>query len=75
MQFNDFIEGCQILNKYYNGNAYPMNPSRDEIYFEPTKIPIEKDDFLRLIKLGWVQEDGEEDTSEYIPDSYWIAYT
>lgn len=75
MQFNDFIEGCQILNKYYNGNVYPMSPSRDEIYFEPTKIPIEKSDFLRLIELGWIQEDVEEDSTEYIPNSYWIAYT
>lgn len=60
MNYNNFIQGLKILDKYYSLDRKKKNLLRNEsdgaFIIAPTNKVITEWDFVCLIKLGWFQE-------------------
>lgn len=79
MNLKDFIEGVEILQKYYKDpNGYHLSAEHDQVYLGSTDRPVAAADVKRLHKLGWFQpdmldEDGEA-SPEYDPNDGWSTF-
>jgi len=76
MKINDFVEGIQILQKYYDdSNGFHLGADHDIIYLYSTDNPLSEEDVKRLHELGFFQEGYDNETGEYGPDDGWCAFT
>ena len=85
MQTSAIIEGLTILEKYRDKpDGYNCGAEHDILYVYATDKPVESDDLLRLIELGWFQDDadygddpdsdGEFAAKHYNPDLSWSCF-
>jgi hypothetical protein len=74
-KMNEVIEGLKILQKYFDENWYNLGADHEVIYVYETKKPVEKQDIIKLIELGWDQDvsiKGDEFAEEdYDPRESW----
>ena len=71
MKLSNFIDGIEILRKYYDGNdGYHIGAEHDQFFMYATSTKIPETDIARLKELGWNQE-----TEEYDENEAWYAYT
>lgn len=79
MQLDKFREGLEIFSRYYNNpSGYHIGAEHDVFYVCATDTPLSETDLKRVVELGWFQEGGsndEEDTTEYLPEEGWQAFT
>lgn len=82
MKISDFVDGIQILRKYYKSeNAFCIGAEHDIFYMYSTDTPVESADIQRLVELGWFQpdaeagDDGEFSAVHYDQHESWAAYT
>ncbi|MDR3502883.1 MAG: hypothetical protein P4L79_09895 [Legionella sp.] len=72
MQLNSFIEGLEIIRKYYScKDGHHLGADHDVIYFYATDEEMSEVDYLRLWELGFFQEGYDEN---YDPAESWWAY-
>ena len=82
MRTSEIIEGMSILLKYYdNPNGYHTGVENDVLFMYTTDRPVSEPDILRLIELGWLQDevvfrgdDGEILVEHYDPKESWICH-
>lgn len=79
MQTANIIEGLQILYGYVGSDEYCIGAEHDIIYFFSTEKPVKEIDLLRLVIMGWFQEDadiGDRDfeVGDYDPEESWACY-
>lgn len=72
MTLSNFIEGLQIVQKYYDGDGYHIGADHDKVYLYPTKRPLSTTDVERMRVLDWFQP--EMSSEEYDPTEGWMAY-
>ena len=73
MNLKNFIEGVTTLTKYCDQDSYQIGAGHDQFYFYATARPVSKEDYERLIELGWFQPDIRGD--EYDPVEGWSCFT
>lgn len=76
----NIIEGLAILAKYRDDqDGYDTGAEHDVLYAYATSRPVVGPDLLRLVELGWIQEEqsGDEEFSVdyYNAEESWAAYT
>jgi len=75
------IEGLTILEKYRKKpNGFNCGAEHDVLYAYKTDRPVGADDLVRLIDLGWFQEEvdsGDDDFAAeyYDPEESWACFT
>jgi hypothetical protein len=81
MQLNEFIEGLNILQPYYNKpDGYHIGAEHDIFYMYPTDKQLTETAVIRLCKLGWFQpevaiaDDGEFEAKHYNLHEGWAAF-
>lgn len=81
MKLSQFIEGLQILKPYYkDGDDYHLGAEHDVFYAYGTERPLSAPDVVRMLELGWFQEDaprddeGEFTAENYDPEKGWAAF-
>lgn len=75
MKLNNFIEGLQILQPYYDKpDGYHIGAEHDEFYAYATDKPLTPEHVAKLRELGWFQAEVE-DGAPYDPAESWSAYT
>lgn len=65
MKLSQFIEGLQILQRYYDHDNYCLGAEHDQLFLYATNKPLNEYDFNRLIDLGWFQPDQESKLYDY----------
>lgn len=77
MQLNKFIEGLQILQKYYDDTAgYHIGAGHDQFYAYVTDKPLSPEDVQKMCDMNWFQSECEfEGPSDYQPEEGWSAFT
>lgn len=77
MRLNRFIEGLQILSKYYDKlDGHHTGAEHDQFYAYQTDRPLTDEDLNRMVELGWFQpECGFESAADYKPSEGWSAFT
>lgn len=79
MILSKFIEGLNILRKYYKEDGYKICAEHDIFYAYSTDSPLSPEDLQKMIDLGWFQEglsSGDEfAASDYDPGEGWAAFT
>lgn len=71
MKINDFIEGIQILSKYYDKpNGYHIGAEHDVFYVYSTDRQVATEDLNKLCELGWFQDADTGDEDEFKPEHY-----
>lgn len=71
MKIDYFLDGIQILRKYYHDpNGYHIGAEHDKVYVYATDIPVNPEDLKKLCDLGWFQEIDGDDEDEYSPEKY-----
>jgi hypothetical protein len=74
MKTKNFIEGINILSKYYTDiEGWHLNCEHDQFYCNTTDTELTKEDVEKMRELGWFQPD-EEDTSGYNIEDGWSAF-
>lgn len=72
MRLSSFVEGVEILSKYYKSlDGHHMGADHDIIYLCETDKIINDKDVFRLWELGFFQEGLDE---EYDPEESWQCY-
>lgn len=73
MTLGNFIEGCKILQPYYDKpNGYHLGAEHDQIYVYATEKPLSDEDVAKMRDLGFFQPDCSEE--EYDPKDGWSAF-
>jgi len=76
MKLNNLIQGLQILQKYYNKpDGYKTCAEHDVIYAHSTDKPLSEEDFKKMYKLGWFQENTDSEEPKYFEEEGWQAFT
>lgn len=77
----NIIEGLIILEKYRTiPDGYNTGAEHGQIYAYSTDDPVSVDDLNRLVELGWVQQEVENDDDDeftaehYDSDEGWSCY-
>lgn len=74
MRLQAFIEGLQILSRYYHDpDGFHMEASHDEFTLFATDNPVSDVDYDRLKELGWSQTEMHDDDG-YDQEESWSAY-
>lgn len=74
MKLNNFLEGINILRKYYkNPDGFHMGAEHDIFYMYPTDNELSQAHYKRLIELDWFQEEVG-DSGVYEPSAGWAAF-
>lgn len=79
MKLNNFIEGLQIFQPYYdNPDGYHIGAEHDQVYVYSTDKPLPEAAVERLVELGWFQPDSEVEEGfgfkDYRAEEGWSAY-
>lgn len=71
MKFDDFIEGLDILKKYFiNTSGYHIGAEHNTFYVNATDDPVSEFDYNYLKKLGWLQNNK----LVYTQSESWYCY-
>lgn len=70
MRLDNFIEGLEILQRYFDDPGHELGAEHDQIYVYATLTAMTNEDVKRLHELGWFQEN----TEEYDPHEGWTCY-
>lgn len=71
--FSKFIEGLQILQKYFDEDGYLIGAEHDEFFVYATDRPLSKHDAKRMVDLGWFQNEAEVPGEEEFSAEYYDA--
>lgn len=75
MNTQNLIEGLTLLQTYRTRlDGYDVSAEHDVIYAFATDAVLYPRDVAKLLKLGWVQKDFDEDGGIYTPEEPWMAY-
>lgn len=80
MLLSRFVQGLQILQKYYDLDGFHIGAEHDEFFVYTTDRPLSEKDLNKVVALGWFQREvvpadhGEFQASDYDPDQGWSAY-
>ena len=69
MKLNNFIEGLQILQQYFDNDGYYTSSEHDQFIVYPTDRKLSKEDVQKMKDLGWFQPDSD----DYNPEENWSA--
>jgi hypothetical protein len=73
MTLENFIEGCKILQPYYeNPNGYHLGAEHDQIFVYATQNPLSENDVQKMRDLGFFQPDTSEE--QYDAEDGWSAF-
>lgn len=82
MRLNHFVEGLQILSRYYEKpEGHHIGAEHDQFYAYATEKPLSTEDVARMLELGWFQPEAEYDHGDdmkpenYDPAEGWSAFT
>jgi hypothetical protein len=80
MKFDNFIDGCKILQTYFEEpNGYHIGAGHDIFHVYATDRPVSDEDVVRLRELGWHQPDVDDtddgESVPYDPAEGWGAFT
>ena len=56
MVLSKFIEGLQIIQKHEK-DGFCLRAEHDQFWASSTKLEMPPDDKVKLIELGWLQDD------------------
>lgn len=79
MELNNFINGLQIFQLYFNKpDGFHIGAEHDQIYVYNTDHPMHADDVARVVAIGWFQPEVPYE-DEFLPEMYnpeegWSCY-
>ena len=82
MDLKRFIDGIEIIRRYYNKpDGHHISAEHDAFFLYPTDRLLSADDLAAVVALGWLQEGVDFDeakddlTAAYMPGEGWYCFT